>query len=392
MWSAEAGNPLVKNVNIKYSKQLLQFNDFDIVESTGVLHKVKGFDNYNQLLNINGVFSNQPCFDPVDRTNQCLGPIVFSPSRPWRAPTVELSLEAALEQRVTDICSTGQKINLLWSGGIDSTTIVVAFLKNAPHLNQCRILYSPWSTYEHPDFFNLLKSLNNIELVDISGEFYLTCDLDGIFVSGNTGDEIHASLDQSFFEQYGHEFLFTPWKDFFYSKRPEDQFIEFCEQHFVAAGRDIHTVLDARWWFYASSKLTSILNNNDLAFFTAVHSGFDPARLIGFFDCDAYEQFIYFNIDKLICSDNYATWRQFLKDYCYQYDGFDDWRTNKKKFSSTQMKTYTFKKKILNDARNLLLLDNGQRVTTPLLPLFSKSEWEPLKQRYQHVFRSPNSV
>jgi hypothetical protein len=385
----EADKPLVRSVNPAYSKQLLQYNNFDIVESVGVLHKIKGFDNYNQLLNINSVFSNNPRFDPVDRTNRVLGPVLFSPVRPWCVPTVELSLEAALEHRVVNICQSAQKINLLWSGGIDSTAIVVAFLKHAPDLQQCRVIYSPWSTYEHPEFFNLLKSISSIELVDISGEFYLTCDLDGVFVSGNSSDEAHASLDQSFFDQYGYEFLSTPWKDFFYSKRPDHEFIEFCEQHFVAAGRDIHTVLEARWWFYISSKLTSILNHNDLAFFTSGPSEFDPARLIGFFDCDAYEQFIYFNIDQLICSDNYAAWRQFLKDYCYRYDGFNEWRTNKTKFSSRQMHIYTLKKQTLNDTRNLLLLDNGQRVATPSLPLFSATEWEPLKKKYQHIFRSP---
>jgi hypothetical protein len=388
MSSTEAARPLVKSINTFYSKKLLKFNNFEIIETVGSLHKIKGFHNYNQLLNINRVFSDSPRFDPVDRTNQSLGAVVFSPVRPWRVPTVEISLEAALEHRVADICQSTQKINILWSGGIDSTTIVVAFLKHAPDLKQCRILYSPWSTYEHPEFFNLLKS-TNIELVDFSGEFYLNFDLDGVFVSGNSSDEAHASIDQSFFDQYGYDFLFTPWKDFFYSKRPNHKFIEFCESYFAKSGRDIHTVLEARWWFYISSKLTSILNHNDLAFFTSGPTEFDPARLIGFFDCDVYEQFVYFNIDKLICSDNYATWRQFLKDYCYRYDGLDEWRKNKTKFSSGQMYMYTLKKQILNNNRNLMLLDNGQHVATPSLPLFSATEWEPFKQQYQHIFRSP---
>jgi hypothetical protein len=391
MSSTEAAKPLVKSISPFYSKKLLKFNNFDVVESIGSLHKTTGFNNYNQLLNINSVFSNNPRFDPVDRTNQSLGPVVFESPRPWRVPTVELSLEAALEHRVTDICQSNQKINLLWSGGIDSTAIVVAFLKHAPDLKQCRIIYSPWSTYEHPNFFNLLKSIN-IELVDFSGEFYLNFDLDGVFVSGNSGDESHASIDQSFFDQYGYEFLFTPWKDFFYSKRPDHEFIEFCEQHFAAAGRNIRTVLEARWWFYISSKLTSILNHSDLTFFTSGPNDFDPARLIGFFDCDAYEQFIYFNVDQLICSDNYAAWRQFLKDYCYSYDGADEWRKNKRKFSSSQMAIYTLKKQILNNNRHLMLLDNGQRLATPSLPLFGATEWAPFKQKYQHIFRSPSST
>jgi len=388
----EAGKPLVKSINDTYSKRLLTFNNYNITGSVGNFHKVKGFDKYNSLLDINSMFSNGPRFEPVDRTQRVLGPINYSPERAWRVPDRELSLELALEQRVLDLCSTGEKLNLLWSGGIDSTAILVSFLQYAPDLTQCRVVYSPWSTYEHPDFFKLLKTIDKIELVDTSGEFYLSSTLDGIIVSGNTSDEIHASIDKSFLETYGYGSLSMPWRDFFYNKLPDDRFIDFCDWYFSAAGRDINTVLEARWWFYASSKLTSILNITNLAFFTAGPEWFDPKRLVGFFDCDVYEQFIYYNIDQLIPSDDYATWRQFLKDYCYRYDGFEDWRKNKSKFGSNQIQIYTRKKQILNNSRNLMLLDNGERVATDNLPFFSAAEWEPLKEKYQHVFRTPYSV
>jgi hypothetical protein len=387
-----ADNPLVKNINSVYSKKILQFSGFEIAESVGKLHKVIGFDNYNQLLNINSLFSSSPAFDPVDRTNLAQGPIVFSPQRAWSVPHCELSLETAMEQRVTDLCKTGQKINLFWSGGIDSTAIVVAFLKYAPDLKQCRIIYTPWSTYEHLEFFTLLKTVDNIELIDISGDVYLSMDLDGIFVSGNGADEIHASLDESFYKQYGYEFLSTSWKDFFYNKKPDTAFIEFCEQHFALSGQEIRTVLEARWWFYTSCKLTSILNNHDLVFLSSGPVAFDPGRLVGFFDCQEYEQFIYFNLDKIINTDNYARWKQFLKDFCYSYDGFNDWRENKTKFHSTQVYIYCRKKQILNDSRHLMLLSNGQKVTADNLPLFSSNDWNQIRQKYQYVFRDPNTI
>jgi hypothetical protein len=216
--------------------------------------------------------------------------------------------------------------------------------------------------------------------------------LDGIFVSGNSSDEIHASLDESFFTQYSYDFLFTSWKDFFYNKFPDSQFIEFCEKHFAASGREIKSILDARWWFYTTTKLTGILYSSNLAFCTAGPEQFDTSKLVGFFDCNSYEQFIYFNVDKIIQSNNYATWRQFLKDFCCHYDGFEDWRKNKAKFHSGQLPVYTYKKQILNNSRNLMLLDNGERVATPNLPMFSKCEWNQIKDQYQHVFRQPNTV
>lgn len=384
--------PLVKSVNDTYSQKLLQYNGYEIVQSLGAFHKVFGFDKYNYLIDINSVFSNYPRFDPVDRTGQALGPIQYAPERPWTIPHTEINLESALQQRVKDLCAIGQPINLLWSGGIDSTAMVAAFLQYAPDIKQCKIVYSPWSTYEHPEFYQLLKNIAGLELLDTSGEFYLHMNLNGIFVSGNTSDEIHASIDLSFLEAYKYDSLFTPWQDFFYKLIPNQQFIDFCQQHFQAAGRDIVTVLDARWWFYASCKLTSILNSCNLSFFTAESNTFDPNRLVGFFDCDCYEQFIYFNLDRIIESDNYATWRQFLKDFVYQYDHNDTWRRNKQKFNSNQIQVYTFKKQILNDSRNLMLLEDGNKVATPNLPFFSRLDWENIKSQYQHVFREPCSV
>lgn len=392
MLPTETDNYSVKNINVVYSKQLLEYSGFEILETLGGLHKVKGFYNYNQLLNINNIFSNKPLFDPVDRTNLAHGPVVFSKPRPWITPTVEIDLKTAMQRRVDEICRIGKKINIFWSGGIDSTTIVTAFLQYAPDLKQCRIIYSPWSVYEHSDFFDLIKTFDDLELLDISGEFYLDFDLDGVFVSGNSGDEIHASLDESFFDQYGYDFLHTPWKDFFYSKIPDHKFIEFCEQHFSAAGREIESVLDARWWFYTSTKLTSILYNNDFVFLSSGPKCFDSTRLIGFFDCIHYEQFIYFNTDKIVLSNNYATWKQFLKDFCCEHDGFEDWRQNKTKFHSAQVYIYSRKKQLLNNQRFLMLFSNGQKAITDNLPLFSRREWDRVKQNYQHVFRTPDSV
>lgn len=392
MSSTQVHNPLVKSIDPTYSKKLLEFNGYTIIGSAGTLIKVEGFDDYNHLIDINSVFSTSPCYEPVDRTNRVHGPIRYSTPRPWKIPSSEASLEQALESRVYDICNRGQMINLFWSGGIDSTTIMVAFLKYAPDLSRCRVIYSPWSIYEHPEFFKLLQQIGKIELIDISGEVYFDLDLDGVFVSGNTGDELHASLDQSFFEEYGYNFLSTSWRDFFYKKNSNDDFIEFAEDFFSAAGRDIKTVLEARWWFYASSKLTSLMNFSDLNFLCSGPTQFDPSRLIGFFDYDEYEQFVYFNLDRLIHTDNYASWRQFLKDYCYEFDGFDDWRTNKTKFNSSQVVFYNAKKRILNDLRNLMLLEDGTRVATQNLPLFSQREWAAIASKYQYVFSKPYTV
>lgn len=383
---------LVRRVNPLYQKRLLQYAGFEIQETVGELFKVRGFDQYNHLIDINRVFSTNPKYEPVDRLALALGPIHYQPGRSWTPPPTELSLDQALQSRVHELCARQQMVNLFWSGGIDSTTIMVAFIKHAPSLAQCRVIYSPWSCYEHPDFFKILQNLPGLQMLDISGERYLNLDLDGIFVTGNTGDEMHASLDHSFFTVHGAAGLRSSWRDLFHNSIPDAGFMDFCEDFFARAGRPIRSVLEARWWFYACAKLTSILNEFELNLLCSEPGAFDPDRLVGFFDCDAYEGFIYFNVDRILESDNYSGWRQFLKDYCYQFDGLDDWRVNKSKFHSSQMRYYTMKKIILNDRRNLMILQNGQVVATPNLPFFSQTEWMDIEPRYRHVFRQAHTV
>lgn len=375
-----------------YARSLLEHSGYQIVGCQGTLLQVQGFPDYNHLIDINAIFSTSPRYSPVDRTGTILGPIRHAVSRPWQPPQKQLTLDQALQCRVGEICSSGQPVNIFWSGGIDSTTIMVAFLKHAPNIRQCRVIYSPWSTYEHPEFFQLLRHIPDLEMIDISGDTYFDLDLDGIFVSGNTGDEMHASLDLSFYQTHGWRTLTGSWRDFFRETNPCPDFMRRCEEFFARAGKPIDTVLEARWWFYASTKLTSILNTVDLNWHSSAARPFAPARLIGFFDCDCYEQFIYHNLQEIIPTDDYVTWKQFLKDYCCGFDGLQDWARTKSKFHSSQLTYYADKKPVLNDCRNLLLLEDGTRVATANLPLFSRREWLELKPRYEYLFRPPHAM
>lgn len=387
----EMPRPLALSLNLFYSDRLLLANGYQIISTHGKLHKIQGFDSYNHLISVNSIFSSEPKFDPVDRTGKAVGAVRFAAPRSWQVPQQQIDLHTAMQRRVEEICCSKEKINIMWSGGIDSTAIVTAFLLYAPDRKQCRIVYSPWSTYEHPDYYKLLSSFTDLEMIDISGEIYINLDLDGVWVSGNTGDEMHASLDQSFFDKFGFEALQSSWKDFFQAQGANSQLIDFCEQHFSAAGRDIQTVLDARWWFYVSCKLTSILYTNDLTMLCSGLAEFDPKKLLGFFDCDAYENYMYHNTHKIIQCSNYASWKQELKNFCCEFDGFDNWRINKTKFSSAQTRIYGLKKQILNDRRALIWLEDGSVVRTANLPMLSRSEWLVIKNKYDYLFRSNDS-
>jgi hypothetical protein len=313
---------------------------------------------------------------PVDRTLHVNVPLKYKIRRPWKTPRSEMSLDQALLARVQSIVDQWpqDRINIFWSGGIDSTLAVNAFLNHAKDLSQLRILYSPYSWYEHPEYLSFLKKFSQVELVDLSGTVYLDTQFDGMFVTGDTGDEMHASLDESFFTEYGYESLGRPWQDFFQKHNSDPQFLEFCEQYFLRSGLDIKTVLEARWWFYINSKLNCMLFEK-LPFWLD-YPNFDFDRVQGFFDCEEYENYISYNISKIISSNNYALWKQPLKDYCYKFDGCDQWHLTKNKVNSNQLSIYINKKTILKQLQHVAILENGTRIHTPNLPWFSKTEFD----------------
>jgi hypothetical protein len=363
---------LIAAVNPVYQSALLSLQGIPH-ETVGTLCKAQGFVDYNNLVDLNGVFSNSPKFGLVDRTQTITGPLKYHVSRPWAIPNQEFTLDQAAAARVQELEQFGSTINVLWSGGIDSTFIVTALLKHLKNRNQLRILYSPWSTYEHPEYLTFLKKFNDVELVDISGEVYFNIDqFDGIFVVGDGGDESHASLDESFIETHGWESLQTPWRDFFKAQGKSNQFIEFCENFFLLAGRPIDTVLEARWWFYIACKFHGTFSETKIPFFAEKKF----SRLLQFFDTDHYQKFIYFNLDQIVTANDYTTWRQVLKDYCFEFDQLGLWRTAHKKISSQQLVYYSIKKMSLTDTRWLMILADGTRVFTPSLPLFSRLEFD----------------
>lgn len=358
--------------NEAYILKILSFEN-KLLSVEGSIPYIVGQLDYNNIVKINSVFSLHPKFIPVDRTLSTKLPFNIVVPRPWKTPSTQRSLSDAMAARVHQILSTESKVNLMWSGGIDSTAMLSAFLQNCDNRSQLRIIYSPWSTYEHPEYFKLLQQFDNLDLVDISGERYLDWDFDGVVITGDGGDELMASIDESFLKTHGWESLHTSWQDFFYKKCPEDNFIEFCTQHFARSGREINTVLEARWWFYTSCKSRSILNTKYSLLFDL--PDLDVNSVLGFYDSEEFESYIFWNIQDCMLTQDYASWKQVLKNYSMSFDGLDTWAKEKTKAHSIQPLLYSNKKLILKNQHWLALLSDGTREATPSLPVLTKLEY-----------------
>lgn len=388
MLAIDPPSPLIVDCDLRFATKILTWKNIS-VEWVSSIFKAQGFEQHNWLVDVNSIFSSAPAGILFDRTLSTTGPFKLKIHRPWQVPGTTNTLAKAMQQRVHNLVSCGKNINLFWSGGIDSTAMLAAFLQHAPCRKQLRIFYTPFSCYEHAEFFDLLRTFTDLELVDLSGTTYMTQQFDGLFVTGDGGDELTASLDESFFLRHGRAVLDMPWQDFFRQAQDNDQFIDFCEQYFAQAGRPIRTVLEARWFFYAMCK-TRFQLSGKLDLF-AHYDQFNPDQLLGFFDCEEYENYIYWNLDQIIPGTEYRHWKQPLKQYCFDFDGLENYYQTKQKQGSGQTHMYASKNKILQDRRSIFLLSDGTRISTPSLPLFSRREFETkYGNTLDYLFNEPN--
>ena len=356
--------PLLSLINPKYFYRILDWQRKPY-ELAGSLAKVQEFDNYNNLIDLNSIFSTFPAGDPVDRTETVTGPFAFAVQRPWQPAQAKQDFGEVIAQRVNNYLNTGKKLNLCWSGGIDSTCLVAGFLQHTAHLDQLRILYSPWSVYENREFFEYLKTnYPALDMLDISGDVYLETVFDGIMINGHGGDEFTASLDESFFDTVGYQGLYQPWQ----SLITDPTLQEFCTEYFALAQRPIDTVLEARWWFYAATK-SQIFAPRDSVFAT-------NATTSAFFNCQEFEDYMWHNIDQVIDNNNYTSYKQFMKQYIHRFWPNDNYLKLARKVSSLQFVLYTRKKTELLGQQWIAYLSDGTAIRTPNLPLFSECEFK----------------
>ena len=332
--------------------------------------KVLGHDEYNCLVDINACFSDDPRGDIIDRTQTVRQPWRMHVQRPWQPASLPtLDLDQCFERRIQDLLGRSQKINLLWSGGIDSTAMLVGFLTHCNELERLRVLYTINSIKENPGFFLLLQQQSKIEIIEFGGDTYLNQDLDGVFVSADGADDITGSLDLSFYNKVGWSGLQADWRQWFFQRTGNANLNDFCEQYFALSGCDIQTVLQARWWFYTSCKIQKFPTS-----LTGLIKDNQPLPM-GFYDCEIFEHWSAQNLDQIIPRDDYKSYKQLLKDYIYHYDHDTHYRDHKQKEPSIQLTWYRNKKQLLQRTQYIMLLADGRRIRTPNLPLLSEKEY-----------------
>ena len=367
--------PLLTAVASQYFFKVLKWKgaEFDVV---GSLARQRNHNPYNYLIDINSLFSDAPRGDPVDRTGNLHGAYRYQITRPWvDLVPITSSLDQIMASRVASLVNKNQPINLMWSGGIDSTAMVAAFLKNVVHLDQIQLVYTPFSLYENKQFFEFVtKKFPSLKTIDISGQTYMSQTFPGIIVSGHGGDEFTASLDKSFFDEH-QSALSRPWQEFWAKKNCSQDLIDFSEWYFSLSGRPIQTLLEARWWFYANCKSQYYIYRDSE--FLIDRNRVPQNKMLAFYDFVEFENYVW-NDPGLVFSglNDFKDYKKFLRAYTFDFFQDKDYLDNYVKINSVQFRLYRQKKIELLDQRWIAILDNGDVIKTDNLPLISKKEFD----------------
>ena len=241
---------------------------------------------------------------------------------------------------------------VLWSGGIDSTVMLVSILRTLPpgDFKNIKIWCNNASIYENPRFFiNHIKP--NFEC--ISDHSTHNMDHDVFLLCGEPGyalglEKYVGVVEQSGFDNAGHDLLWADNRDklvkfFTKQSRPAEWPAEInfsnwlynaMEENILSTGLPIHTV--SEWWYWLlfnQNWTTNIMHHVDHFCDQKNHSKYFE-NYIPWYNSNDYQLWIIHNFTKIIKMKN----KSIVKQYIYTI--FKD-------------EYYlTFKPKILSSARN----------------------------------------
>lgn len=346
----------------------------------GKLYNYQGYNDLYQLYKINQIFSSKPWGEIIDRSGLTPYPFKLHIRLPWTGPKKIMDLDQVCNVTVKNIVASQPAPYLIyWSGGIDSTLALVSFLREVD--NKELIVYcSEASIEENPYFFSKYIK-NKIKTIDSKG---ISPDI-GTHITGDCGDTIWATLDDSFMQNdVTKKLLYKPWLETFTQHSNDTAFLNFCEEFMKKSGRAIDTLFEARWWFYfltksqgkAVYKMTSVLIDSA------------NINLINFYENDFFDTWSYFNTDKIIKGYDWATYKWPAKEIIYKFDKNCDYYNNKSKgYSNHVIKHKVVKNLNINFKMPLFVTDNNERPQLPTEPFWSSDIYQELFfEKYKHLF------
>jgi hypothetical protein len=327
------------------TKRLLYYSPY--VVNQPINHQLPGIRRFAQLFAL-----LDRTISLVDRTHTLALPVAVHSLFPLPAliPLTQ-TFEELCNERAVELLRRADELNVrlyvFWSGGIDSTLVLVSFLKNATprQLANLVVLMSEESITEYPDFYS--KYIRGKLQVDSSVMFPDLLGGRHLVVNGEHNDQLFGSdMVGKLIVKFGPKVIHRPYdRDLFFrffdDNLNDAEATNFCLDLFervrAAAPVPVNTNYLHLWWInfamkwqavfmrtlaYASPRVVSSIDRNYIQTYYAP-----------FYCTDAFQLWSMVNLDSKI-KDTWSTYKWVCKDIIYDFTKDTDYRDNKIKRGS----------------------------------------------------------
>jgi hypothetical protein len=327
------------------TKRLLYYNPHIVNEP--VNQRLPGIRRFSQLFAL-----IDRTVSLVDRTHTVKLPVAVHSLFPLPAPIpIARTFEDLCNERAVELLRRAEQLNVslyvFWSGGIDSTLVLVSLLKNATprQLAGLVVLMSEESISEYPKFYD--EYIRGKLQVDSSVMFPYLLGAKQLVVNGEHNDQLFGSdMVGKLVVKFGPEVMHRPYDRnlffrFFDDNINDREATNFCLDRFeelrAAAPVSITTNYLHLWWISFAMKWQAVFMRT-LAYasprlVTNIDLGYLNTYYAPFYCTEAFQLWSMANPDQKI-KDKWSTYKWVCKDIIYDFTKDADYRDNKIKRGS----------------------------------------------------------
>lgn len=241
------------------------------------------------------------------------------------------------------------EIFVLWSGGIDSTALLVSLLKNRKHKDQIKVLISESSVHEYPEFY--LKYKEELEWLYLNPDYPAYYYMHALFsrrdnyviLTGTGGDQLFTlvrlnNLGPGIYKERWQDLILNPKSGLLkepkscilYSPEQRQTFVNLIEEHMDHTGINCKNVFHGFWYMVFMFSIYKV-RGSALGWFRTRTNDY-TLNIDNFYLHELIQQWcMYTHIHDLLPNDPNKTP---LKNYIFNFNGDKHYRDVKQKWSS----------------------------------------------------------
>lgn len=269
-------------------------------------------------------------------------------------PSKKLDIADICDKRAFEIIAMGKPVVVLWSGGVDSTAIIVSLLKNNIPLDQLTVSFSSMTKTEYPWYMNELKRLGvRLEEHEQIPEYVNTLS-DTTIVNGWCADQLFGSDVHRFNPDLYHENWMTGIRQMMLARNIhltessfevlESVYSDYAQQ----LGFELNQFCEFAWLYNFCIKWSFVREAGKLV----CEKKSIRDNMVNFFETDDFQSWSVNNFENLHKENVFKNARVYkypLKKYIFDYNKDEDFFLNKPKVNS--------RSSVRQEAKKIFILD-----------------------------------